>query len=287
MKYRTGAVLVAGASLALAMTATVPAANADTARHSKTTKSVPVITLQNGSQPGTVDVGRARVRPGPVEFRTLHSKDEIAIVKVDPQKTQEAFAQLGIMFGPDSQTTPPDQVAAAAVKFQSLAKLYGGGTKGMRWQVRLKAGNYVAVNIVTNAVGSLKVAGNKRKGPLHRYDSWIHTVLPNRFQTSKEPHGGWVQFKNTSHEIHFVDGQGVKKSTTGKDVRKAFASPNPPTFNTKKHFALGAISPGVDARYRVKIDKGRYLLACFWPGTSDGMPHALMGMWKLVNFVKP
>ena len=283
MTLRTGAVLFAGASIALAVTAAAPAANAAPAQD-PVKSGPPVIELRDGTHPGTVDVSRKHVRPGVVEFRAK-SAHEIDIVKVAKKDVDDAFQQIGIMF---SQSATPEQAAAAAAKFQSLATMEGGGQKGTRWQVRLHKGHYLAINVDTNAVGEFSVRGKHRSGGLHGYDSWIHAVRPNLFETSKDPHGGWLQFKNKSEEIHFVDGSGVKRSTTNRDVRKAFQDPAAtPDFYTKRHFQLGAISPGVDARYRVGIDKGRYLLSCFWTSKTDGMPHAFMGMWKLVNFVKP
>lgn len=282
MELRTGAVLFAGASLAVAMTAAAPAASAAPAPHAKKS-GPPVIKLKDGSAPGTVSVSRKTVRPGVVEFRAK-SDHEIDVVKVAKKDVADAFQQIGIMF---SQSATPEEAAAAAAKFQSLATMQGGGQKGTRWQVRLRRGNYLAVDVDSNAVGGFQVAGKHRGGRLHRYDSWIHAVKPNLFETSKDPHEGWLQFKNKSREIHFVDGSGVKRSTTSRDVRKALQNPDAdPGFYTERHFQLGAISPGVDARYRIQIDKGRYLLACYWTSKTDGMPHALMGMWKLVNFVE-
>ena len=43
------------------------------------------------------------------------------------------------------------------------------------------------------------------------------------------------------------------------------------------------ISPGVVVAVKGPVAPGRYLLTCFVPSESDGMPHAVMGMWKLVT----
>jgi hypothetical protein len=34
---------------------------------------------------------------------------------------------------------------------------------------------------------------------------------------------------------------------------------------------------------RYDLPRGEYLIACFWPDRLTGMPHAFMGMWKLVQ----
>jgi hypothetical protein len=31
------------------------------------------------------------------------------------------------------------------------------------------------------------------------------------------------------------------------------------------------------------LPAGKYFIACFWPDYFTGMPHFLMGMWKLVT----
>ena len=46
-----------------------------------------------------------------------------------------------------------------------------------------------------------------------------------------------------------------------------------------------AQSPELRSRVSVAIKEtmpaGKYVVDCFMPSESDGMPHALMGMWKL------
>ena len=76
---------------------------------------------------------------------------------------------------------------------------------------------------------------------------------------------------------------GVKPSTTPAMVRKALQSNGNPKFFTGQSLSFDVISPGVTVAIKGPVDAGRYLLDCFIPSETDGMPHALMGMWKLVD----
>ena len=43
-------------------------------------------------------------------------------------------------------------------------------------------------------------------------------------------------------------------------------------------------SPGIETVYRQDVAESKYLLLCFMPSEEqDGVPHAMMGMWKLVH----
>ncbi len=75
----------------------------------------------------------------------------------------------------------------------------------------------------------------------------------------------------------------MKPGTTSADVRKAFSSPGEPKFFTGKGLTVEVVSPGVVVAVKGPVAPGGYLLTCFVPSEADGMPHAVMGMWKLVT----
>ena len=94
----------------------------------------------------------------------------------------------------------------------------------------------------------------------------------------------WLRFANASKEIHFLDMAGVKPGTTSADVKKAFSSPGEPKFFTGEGLTVEVVSPGVVGRRQGPGRTGHGTCAtCFVPSESDGMPHAMMGMWKLVT----
>jgi hypothetical protein len=45
----------------------------------------------------------------------------------------------------------------------------------------------------------------------------------------------------------------------------------------------GVLSPGKSQLFSYHLPAGKYFIACFWPDYFTGMPHFLMGMWKLVT----
>jgi hypothetical protein len=114
--------------------------------------------------------------------------------------------------------------------------------------------------------------------------SEVTATKQNMFRTNGTIHGKWVRFTNNAHEIHFMEGQRVKNDTTNRDVRKALKSHGAPSFDRKGGFFADVTSPGISAVHRFDLKSGKHLLICFMPSEKqDGVPHALMGMWKLVQ----
>jgi hypothetical protein len=111
------------------------------------------------------------------------------------------------------------------------------------------------------------------------------TAFTYGFGTSAAlPASGWMHIANVSDQPHFVVMQRVKDGTTPKMVRKALKNGlrgNPP-WALKANTSTGVISPHHSQALSTSLPKGKYLLACFWPDDETGMPHILMGMWKLV-----
>jgi hypothetical protein len=99
------------------------------------------------------------------------------------------------------------------------------------------------------------------------------------------PASGWTHVGNVSDQPHFVVMQRVKDSTTPRMVRKFLKHGlrgNPP-WVLKANTSTGVISPHRTMALSYNLPAGKYLLACFWPDDDTGMPHILMGMWKLVS----
>ena len=132
------------------------------------------------------------------------------------------------------------------------------------------------------------VAGEPRQGALHATQATVRAIGPvgnNKWaftQRGSQPIE-WLRFANSAKELHFLDMSGVKPSTTPAMVRKALQSNGNPKFFTGQSLSFDVISPGVTVAIKGPVDAGRYLLDCFIPSETDGMPHALMGMWKLVD----
>ena len=94
-----------------------------------------------------------------------------------------------------------------------------------------------------------------------------------------------VKFANQADQPHFLVIQRVKDSTTNAKVRKFINSGGQgnPSWVLKASTESGVVSPGKSQLFRYDLPAGKYLVACFWPDYFTGMPHAFMGMWKLVT----
>lgn len=246
-------------------------------------------------------VSPSTVRPGVVEFRVGDTftipgpeggPDQLSVLATD--QLDVILAALPAVFGGDP--TDPAVAAGAAQAMRTIhgaGTFYGGANKGMSWQVTLPAGNFTVMGVQSTAMGMAKpatftVAGEPRQGALHATQATVRAIGPvgnNKWaftQRGSQPIE-WLRFANSAKELHFLDMSGVKPSTTPAMVRKALQSNGNPKFFTGQSLSFDVISPGVTVAIKGPVDAGRYLLDCFIPSETDGMPHALMGMWKLVD----
>ncbi len=259
--------------------------------------AVPVVTISvAGDQ---AQVSTPTITPGVVEFHVGATfkvpgpdggPDPLSVVQTDHLDT--ILTELPKVFG---DTSTPEALAASAQAIQAIhgaGTFYGGGTKGTVWRVLLHPGTYSVFGAQSTAMGMAKpttfvVAGDARPGTLTATQLSVRAVGAvgaSRWSVSQRSAPvTWVRFTNASHELHFMDMLGVKPGTTPKDVRKGLFGSGEPKFLTGNEVVFDVVSPGVTVAIKATVPSGRYLLVCFMPGETDGMPHALMGMWKLVT----
>jgi hypothetical protein len=220
--------------------------------------------------------------------------DTISIVRTD--NLDQVLTLLPPVFAGDP--SDPAALAAAAQSITAIHALttwYGGAQKGGVWQVKLPPGNYFALGVQSTAMGLAKpvaftVAGATRGGVIKATQATARATGPvghNKWvftQVGAQP-VEWLRFTNAAHELHFLGLTGVKPTTTNAMVKKELLGPPgpPPPWITGPDFSFDVISPGVTVAIKEAVPAGRYFLDCFMPGEADGMPHALMGMWKLVD----
>jgi hypothetical protein len=260
--------------------------------------AIPVVTIGNAS--GQATVSQATMRPGVVEFHVGSTfripgpdggPEQVTVIRTDQLDT--FLAQVPLLFGDPSDPTAGATAAQAIRTIHSIATAYGGNTKGGVWQVSLPPGTYYALGIQSSAMGlskpvSFTVSGSMRQAALHATQATVRavgSVGKNRW-TFTQPGGHaveWLRFANSAKELHFLDLMGVKSGTTAKDVKASYNSQGPPTWLSGQQLHFDAISPGVSVAIKQHLPAGRYLAECFMPSESDGMPHALMGMWKLID----
>jgi hypothetical protein len=114
----------------------------------------------------------------------------------------------------------------------------------------------------------------------------VQATSADRFVTSRDwPHQGTYTFKNVSDTLHFMELQRVKNGTTDAQVQSYFdsGSQNPPSFALPGPSAGNdVVSPGGSLQLTYNLPAGTYVLLCFVADDVTGMPHALMGMHKVV-----
>jgi hypothetical protein len=103
----------------------------------------------------------------------------------------------------------------------------------------------------------------------------------------KWPHEGTYTFRNTSKTLHFMIMQPVTEGTTDQMVSDYFKSagpqsPPPPFLKKGPTGGNDVVSPGYSLQVSYDLPKGTYVLLCFVADDVTGMPHAVMGMHKVV-----
>lgn len=97
------------------------------------------------------------------------------------------------------------------------------------------------------------------------------------------PAKGTIHFTNESTESpHFLALQHVKSGTTRKQVIEAFQSNGPGPF-LNGVAGTDALTHGQSMNVHVNLPAGTYAEMCFFPDPKTGMPHALMGMVRIVH----
>jgi hypothetical protein len=286
-----GTLTLLAASLAV-MTGPASAATSMTARP-------PVVQIAVSGNQATIS--QTTMRPGVVEFHVGRTftipgsdggPDTMSIVRTD--QLDQVLALLPSVFGGD----PSDSVALAAAAqsirtIHAITTWYGGAGKGGVWQANLAPGNYYALGVESTAMGLAKpvaftVAGEPRPGVLHSTQATVRAVGPvgnNKwtFRRASDAPIEWLRFTNAARELHFMGLGGVASTTTNAQVKNALQGPPgpPPKWFTGPDLSFDVISPGVSVAIKEDMPAGKYVVDCFMPSESDGMPHALMGMWKL------
>ena len=278
---KTPILLVTGAILAASGVAfaTVPAnagnsSQADQAARGK--NNDPLVIRLKSSENKTV-ASRGHFRPGVTEFHvTKTARKQSSLVVLESENLQRSFTLLGKAF--QGQAGSADAMA----KFDRITTLYSGTGAGGRWQVKLSKGQYYVIDTRTNNITSFKVDGERRHPHMEKGDSEITATNENMWKTSGPIEGPWVRFTNNAPEIHFMEADHVKESTTGKDVREGLKSNKQPKWLLPGGFFIDITSPNISTVHKVDVPGDKVLLVCFMPSEKeDGVPHAFMGMWKL------
>jgi hypothetical protein len=158
----------------------------------------------------------------------------------------------------------------------------------------LSPGKYYLIDIANPPSGPPPVttltvlpakANIEQDSDLHSQTS-VSATSADRFIAPRYwPHEGTYTFHNVSDTLHFMQLQPVKNGTTDAQIQAYFDShsQNPPPF-LKAGPSIGndVTSPGQSLQLTYDLPRGTYVLLCFVADDMTGMPHAIMGMHKVV-----
>ncbi|MDT5018410.1 MAG: hypothetical protein QOD39_4570 [Mycobacterium sp.] len=155
----------------------------------------------------------------------------------------------------------------------------------------LYSGTYILLDVEGAGLTRLHVTDASVGAGAHAVEATVTATTgakrDNVFRTDPAslPRKGWMLFRNRAAEPHFMLLQQVARSTTRKDIRNFIDSgaQGDPKWIRDGFTQTGTISPDTQIYVHLHLPAGRYLLTCFWPSISEGMPHFFMGMYKLVD----
>jgi hypothetical protein len=242
--------------------------------------AAPVITAHLGKH---ITLSDSNVRAGQITFRVVTAKGahELQLARLRNGYTlQQAGADINKAFSGD----------AAAVRRVDHGVDFRGGAETHpnrpgEFTVSLARGHYLVLDQDGPGLAMLTVRGTTVKRRAPHANSRIG-VFTYGFDTTRSlPRSGRTLIHNSSDQPHMVVFQRIKNGTTRAQVKKTFSSMSEakPSWAMGANTSSGVISPNRSERFKYSLPAGKYVLACFWPDVKTGMPHAYMGMWRIVT----
>jgi hypothetical protein len=230
-----------------------------------------------------------------VTLRSVRGEHEIAIASFKQGYSFKKLVADILYFG--THTKKDHSPTKKAIKHLDHAiantHLWGGidaqANKTVKETVVLPKGKYT----VYDDSGNLPASPKKLTvtGALHHTKSPKTSGLvfmkknADRFGGSKTlPHKGTIKVVN--HNIsspHFLVLLHVKKGTTRRQIIDALQGNSPPTFIRRGGTGTDALSSGQSQTLKYSIPRGTYGELCFFPDPVTGIPHAFMGMVRIVH----
>ena len=256
----------------------------------------------------SVTIDAATVEAGPISFKVASTNVVTGggsqVSMFQPKKgvtLEQVFADLA------EELTQGDSLAAA----KAAAK----GTRDLTRDVsvfgladvvpdypevvteRLRRGTYYLMDLANPPQGApkltqLTVTGRRGDGHGSGLDSQVRVqaTSDDRFIAPESwPHEGTYTFRNVSDTLHFMEIDPVKPGTTDDEIQAFFDSPasngpgNPPFAVQGPSGGNDVVSPGRSIQVSYDLPAGTYVLQCFIADDVTGMPHALMGMHKVIT----
>lgn len=165
----------------------------------------------------------------------------------------------------------------------------GGVQPGSSGTVVLpKAGDYTVFSFASRGHAVLK-AGAAKKSRTPKVDGKIvGKTGPKWGGSTNLPAKGTFLFKNADRTVpHFVILQQVAEGTTTDQVLEALQNEQqgpPPEWFLPGSLETASLSGGRSMTVDYDLPAGQYVVMCFFPDPEmGGMPHALMGMLRMIT----
>jgi hypothetical protein len=246
--------------------------------------TIPIVTVHVSSTHVRLSTGTT-LHAGRVIYRVVTTKGDhgLQVARLHRGYTlQEAGQDLDKAFSGDVQ----------AIRRVDSHITFRGGAEARpnrpgRFSITLASGTYLFVDQNSNAHTFVTVVGARPKRPIIPAQGSITAYSYGWGVSNHLPANGWIRLFNQSDQPHFLEVEHVAQRTTDAMVRRVFSncseSGPPPSWLLKANTSSGTITPYFGEKLHVNLPAGKYLIACFWPDDDTGMPHACMGMWKLVQ----
>ncbi len=231
-----------------------------------------------------------------LSLTSVDKESEVAVATLHPgytfQDLRHDIATFGASFDQNGQ---PSQAGLSHLRHAiSNTTAYGGldvpkgKTLNATMLIAKRAGQTVIFNDSGNLPKQMKaLTVTAASGPqtLPQTQARVVAMTDKRFGGATTlPAKGEITFKNISTESpHFLQMQHVKDGTTRKQVIAALQSNKPPAFVRPGSQGTDLLSEGQAQTMQTKLPAGTYALMCFFPDPQTGMPHALMGMVRIVT----
>ena len=280
---------------ALSLAAGALTVSAGSAQAAGTLPPTSVSVTGNGSR---VTVSRTTINEGYVSFRVSATNarvsSSISLFRPKARVTvARVMSDLREEFSQNPRTAAKgtrDLVRDAT--FYGLADV-GKGTPAAV-TVFLQEGTYYLMDLGAPPAGAprlttLRVRESElwRRQAVPRYSATVSLTSSDRFLAPRTlPAHGTVLVRNISDTIHFMEMTPVKRGTTDAQIQRFFDSHSqgqPPFAVNGPSVGMDVLSPGRLARLTYRLPAGTYVLLCFVSDDRTGMPHALMGMHKVVT----
>lgn len=232
--------------------------------------------------------GADGLRPGRVRL-SVTGKGVVEFVKFEAGYSAEDFAADVNKFGAKNNVKALKRALAHTQIFGGFA---GGGSGTI---VFPEAGSYTPFSIGDRGAilgESITVRGPKRTSSVPSTDGRIIAKNgPSWGGASHLPTKGRFLFKNKGNTAvpHFVILQQVAEGTTTDEVLEFLQSGEqgpPPSWALPASLETGSLSPGRSMTVNYDLPPGQYVVMCFFPDPKmGGMPHALMGMLKMIHLM--